>query len=293
MLSVPGESFRIAEQQHEENGVVTVAASCGKIKGTRCGEVRERLNRAVSKTVEPSRVPWVRIPPSPPSRDAPSHELYHSLLSVDRDGLCCVVPRTALTWRDYSAIVKLLFQHADADKLPKADCEQTVHKENSCAADLAGIRPHRNLFDPVACKMGADREFGGKERRIPDLRRKFRQDRSAEKPNRQLKSQALKHDPGIVRTAILARITSKSTMRPENSEMQFRSVCSMTNDSLWTGKTSETPPSAWSAGPSGKRFWRWCGFLNFGGLVYSVGFAYRTPAASRTHKRPRVRAKRR
>ena len=28
--------------------------------------MRERLNRAVSKTVEPSRVPWVRIPPSPP-----------------------------------------------------------------------------------------------------------------------------------------------------------------------------------------------------------------------------------
>jgi hypothetical protein len=32
----------------------------------RNGEVRERLNRAVSKTVEPLRVPWVRIPPSPP-----------------------------------------------------------------------------------------------------------------------------------------------------------------------------------------------------------------------------------
>ena len=30
------------------------------------GEVREWLNRAVSKTVEPERVPWVRIPPSPP-----------------------------------------------------------------------------------------------------------------------------------------------------------------------------------------------------------------------------------
>jgi hypothetical protein len=30
------------------------------------GEVREWLNRAVSKTVEPLRVPWVRIPPSPP-----------------------------------------------------------------------------------------------------------------------------------------------------------------------------------------------------------------------------------
>ena len=29
------------------------------------GEVREWLNRAVSKTVEPLRVPWVRIPPSP------------------------------------------------------------------------------------------------------------------------------------------------------------------------------------------------------------------------------------
>jgi four helix bundle protein len=28
--------------------------------------VREWLNRAVSKTVEPERVPWVRIPPSPP-----------------------------------------------------------------------------------------------------------------------------------------------------------------------------------------------------------------------------------
>ena len=32
----------------------------------RTGEVRERLNRAVSKTVVPARVPWVRIPPSPP-----------------------------------------------------------------------------------------------------------------------------------------------------------------------------------------------------------------------------------
>src|SRR5262247_192436 len=30
-----------------------------------CGEVREWLNRAVSKTVVPLRVPWVRIPPSP------------------------------------------------------------------------------------------------------------------------------------------------------------------------------------------------------------------------------------
>ena len=28
--------------------------------------MREWLNRAVSKTVEPLRVPWVRIPPSPP-----------------------------------------------------------------------------------------------------------------------------------------------------------------------------------------------------------------------------------
>ena len=30
------------------------------------GEVREWLNRAVSKIVVPLRVPWVRIPPSPP-----------------------------------------------------------------------------------------------------------------------------------------------------------------------------------------------------------------------------------
>ena len=32
------------------------------------GEVREWLNRAVSKTAVPYRVPWVRIPPSPPPR---------------------------------------------------------------------------------------------------------------------------------------------------------------------------------------------------------------------------------
>src|SRR2546427_13232276 len=30
------------------------------------GEVRERPNRAVSKTAVPLRGPWVRIPPSPP-----------------------------------------------------------------------------------------------------------------------------------------------------------------------------------------------------------------------------------
>jgi hypothetical protein len=50
-----------------QSGLVTQAASCGKIRKSRDGEVRERLNRAVSKTVEPSRVPWVRIPPSPPN----------------------------------------------------------------------------------------------------------------------------------------------------------------------------------------------------------------------------------
>ena len=46
--------------------LVTRGGRCGKIRESRSGEVRERLNRAVSKTVEPSRVPWVRIPPSPP-----------------------------------------------------------------------------------------------------------------------------------------------------------------------------------------------------------------------------------
>ena len=30
------------------------------------GEVQERLNWTVSKTVVPLRAPWVRIPPSPP-----------------------------------------------------------------------------------------------------------------------------------------------------------------------------------------------------------------------------------
>src|ERR1051325_11527795 len=37
-----------------------------KAQSHKCGEVREWLNRAVSKTVVPARVPWVRIPPSPP-----------------------------------------------------------------------------------------------------------------------------------------------------------------------------------------------------------------------------------
>jgi hypothetical protein len=31
-----------------------------------CGGVSERLKEAVLKTVEPLRVPWVRIPPPPP-----------------------------------------------------------------------------------------------------------------------------------------------------------------------------------------------------------------------------------
>ncbi len=33
----------------------------------RDGEMAERLNAAVLKTAEPSRVPWVRIPLSPPA----------------------------------------------------------------------------------------------------------------------------------------------------------------------------------------------------------------------------------
>ncbi len=33
------------------------------------GEVAERLNAPVLKTGEPSRAPWVRIPPSPPDRN--------------------------------------------------------------------------------------------------------------------------------------------------------------------------------------------------------------------------------
>src|SRR5215510_9885467 len=37
--------------------------------GIGSGEVREWLNRAVSKTVVPARVPWVRIPPSPPPNE--------------------------------------------------------------------------------------------------------------------------------------------------------------------------------------------------------------------------------
>jgi hypothetical protein len=39
---------------------------CGRIEEVATGEVREWLNRAVSKTVDGVTRPWVRIPPSPP-----------------------------------------------------------------------------------------------------------------------------------------------------------------------------------------------------------------------------------
>src|SRR6516165_8315245 len=52
------------------------------------GEVRERLNRAVSKTVEPLRVPWVRIPPSPPARIRNSQGELPSVQSWPIFALC-------------------------------------------------------------------------------------------------------------------------------------------------------------------------------------------------------------
>lgn len=60
------DSGQKGKKSEQEIGIVTIDASYGKIREVQCGEVRERLNRAVSKTVEPLRVPWVRIPPSPP-----------------------------------------------------------------------------------------------------------------------------------------------------------------------------------------------------------------------------------
>jgi hypothetical protein len=42
------------------------AGRCGTIRENSPGEVREWLNRAVSKTVDGVTRPWVRIPPSPP-----------------------------------------------------------------------------------------------------------------------------------------------------------------------------------------------------------------------------------
>ena len=41
-------------------------AKCAAPHQNKRGEVPEWSNGAVSKTVEPARVPWVRIPPSPP-----------------------------------------------------------------------------------------------------------------------------------------------------------------------------------------------------------------------------------
>ena len=57
----------------ERSGTHSRAASGGSLGVRRStpqnkhGEVREWLNRAVSKTAVPLRVPWVRIPPSPPN----------------------------------------------------------------------------------------------------------------------------------------------------------------------------------------------------------------------------------
>jgi hypothetical protein len=43
------------------------------------------LNRAVSKTVEPLRVPWVRIPPSPPeTKDLPLRKFYRFCVAFKR-----------------------------------------------------------------------------------------------------------------------------------------------------------------------------------------------------------------
>ena len=49
-----------------ESDAARTKCEIGYSKVKTAGEVREWLNRAVSKTVEPLRVPWVRIPPSPP-----------------------------------------------------------------------------------------------------------------------------------------------------------------------------------------------------------------------------------
>jgi len=49
--------------QEDRLGVVSLCKCMGSQVDWKYGEVREWLNRAVSKTVEPLRVPWVRIPP--------------------------------------------------------------------------------------------------------------------------------------------------------------------------------------------------------------------------------------
>jgi hypothetical protein len=60
--------------------------------------VRERLNRAVSKTVEPLRVPWVRIPPSPPVRINQLRGLLS--LGVQRPDFCDLYS----TYRDRTSL---------------------------------------------------------------------------------------------------------------------------------------------------------------------------------------------
>ena len=57
--------------------------------------MRERLNRAVSKTVEPLRVPWVRIPPSPPKFISFFLQLLASK-NTYRNSFCWPPARTAI-----------------------------------------------------------------------------------------------------------------------------------------------------------------------------------------------------
>ena len=58
--------------------------------------MRERLNRAVSKTVEPLRVPWVRIPPSPPEFISFFLQLLANK-NTYRNSFCWPPARTAIT----------------------------------------------------------------------------------------------------------------------------------------------------------------------------------------------------
>ena len=51
---------------HSDNCLAPLLQSPKFIKSPLCGEVPEWSNGAVSKTVEPSRAPRVRIPVSPP-----------------------------------------------------------------------------------------------------------------------------------------------------------------------------------------------------------------------------------
>ena len=126
------------------------------------GEVREWLNRAVSKTAVPYRVPWVRIPPSPPEAKSCRGEMREWLNRRDWKSRVPVTPAPrvriplsppAITihvpgpLRKYCAGASELSVSAPTVRAVLADLErrEPAFYRNVCD-ETGALRRHLNVF---------------------------------------------------------------------------------------------------------------------------------------------------